>query len=41
MVWDTDLDLQNIVTSNALVMHLVVGIVGITTIFVLNKGKAR
>jgi small-conductance mechanosensitive channel len=33
------LDLQEIITPNALVVHLVVGIIGITAALVLDKGK--
>lgn len=34
------LNLQGLITANALVVHLVVGIVGITAAFVLHEGKA-
>lgn len=33
------LDLQDIVTTDALVVHVIVGIIGITTILVLDKRK--
>jgi hypothetical protein len=36
----TNLDLQHIVTSDALVVHLVVSIVGISSVFVFDEGKA-
>jgi len=34
------LNFQNVVSANTLVMHLVVGIIGIASGFVLNEGKA-
>lgn len=37
---NTNLDLQHIVASNTLVVHLVVGIVGISSVFVFDEGKA-
>lgn len=38
--WHTNLNLQDVITAEALVMHLVVGIIGITSILVLHKGEA-
>lgn len=35
----TYLDLQEIITPNALIVHLVVGIVGITAALILDKGE--
>jgi hypothetical protein len=34
------LDLQQIIATNALVMHLMVRVIGIATAFILNKGEA-
>ena len=34
------LDLQKVVAANALVVHLVVGIVSVTAALVLNEGEA-
>jgi hypothetical protein len=34
------LNLQKVVAANALVVHLVVGIVGVTAALVLNEGEA-
>lgn len=33
------LDFQDIVSANALVVHFMIGIIGIATIFILNKGE--
>lgn len=40
MLCTTYLDLQFFATANAVVVHVVVGIVGVTATFVLDKGKA-
>ena len=40
LIFSTHLDLQQVVTANALVVHLIVSIVGITTALVLNEGEA-
>lgn len=37
---ETDLDLQDVVTANALVVHLMVSIIGIATILILDKCEA-
>lgn len=39
IISSTHLNLEQVVTTNALVVHLVVSIVGITTALVLNEGK--
>jgi hypothetical protein len=41
-VWDgiSYFDLQDIVSANSLVVHLVVGIIGIASALVFDKGKA-
>lgn len=36
----THLDLQKVVATNALVVHLVVSVIGVTAALVLNKCKA-
>ena len=40
IIFSTHLDLEQVVTANALVVHLIVSIVGITTALVLNEGEA-
>lgn len=35
--WLAYLDLQDVITSDPLVMHIVVGIIGISTVLVLHK----
>ena len=35
------LDLQEIITANALVVHLVVGIIGIASALIFDEGKAE
>jgi hypothetical protein len=37
----TYLDLQDIISTDPLVVHLVIGIIGIATALVLDEGKAR
>lgn len=39
IIFSAHLDLEQVVTANALVVHLVVSIVGITTALVLNEGE--
>lgn len=36
----TNLNLQHVVATHALVMHLIVSIVGVTSVLVLDKGEA-
>lgn len=36
----THLNLQEIIPANTLIVHLMIGIVGITAAFILNKGEA-
>lgn len=36
-----DLNLQQVVTSNALVVHFMISVIGIAPIFVLNKGETN
>lgn len=38
---NTYLNLQDVITADALVVHLVVGIVGIAAAFVLDEGEAK
>ena len=40
MIDDAYLDLQDIVASNALVVHLMISIIGITTILIFDECKA-
>ena len=40
MIDDAYLDLQDIVASNALVVHLMISIIGITTILVFDEGES-
>jgi hypothetical protein len=37
----TYLDFQHVVSPNPLVVHLMVGIIGIATVFVLDKGETE
>lgn len=35
------LDLQDVVAADTLVVHFVVGVIGIATVLILNKGKTK
>lgn len=40
-LFEAYLNLQKIITANALIVHLMVGIISITSILILDKGKPR
>jgi hypothetical protein len=40
LVWAAYLNLQNVIAADALVVHLMVGIISIATVLVLNKSEA-